>query len=302
MTRTHRGLPLLLIIALAPAAHSGLMVTGSTDADALANALVGSGVTISNATLIGAGGAGIPGSLGAQQGFFSGGLAAGIGIEEGVLLTTGSISNAPGPNNSDDASAELGRLGDPDLTALAGFDTFDANILSFDFTTDTGELFFRYVFASEEYNEFVGDEFNDVFAFFFDGANIAIIPGTNTPVAINNINLQTNSEWFVDNCGGEFTCTDPSFNVQYDGFTKVLTAQILGLEPNQAYSLKLAIADAGDDSFDSAVFIAGSSFSSVIPLPAATWLMLSALGLLGAHGFRRPRQSDATAHNPPGIG
>jgi hypothetical protein len=100
---------------------------------------------------------------------------------------------------------------------------------------------FQYVFASEEYNEYVCSNFNDVFAFFLNGVsvplaqtNIATIPGTNTPVAIyilNNGSVGTNgiasncsgtngslaySSFFVDNTSGSF--------IQFDGMTTTLVA------------------------------------------------------------------------------
>lgn len=61
-------------------------------------------------------------------------------------------------------------------------------MLEFDFTTTGGNLFFSFVFASEEYNEYVNSSFNDVFGFFVNGVNIALVPGTSTPVAINSVN------------------------------------------------------------------------------------------------------------------
>jgi len=51
------------------------------------------------------------------------------------------------------------------LTVLAGIATFDAAVLNFDFIPDSDTVQFQYVFGSEEYNEFVGSPFNDVFGF-----------------------------------------------------------------------------------------------------------------------------------------
>ena len=69
-----------------------------------------------------------------MTGYFDG-SSSNIGIGDGVLLATGDIDLAPGPNNSQ--SADLGGFGwsgnsgDPDLTQLAGFQTYDAAILEF---------------------------------------------------------------------------------------------------------------------------------------------------------------------------
>src|SRR5262249_49510365 len=160
------------------------IVTGSSSSTNLTNAIVGSGITV----------VGPPTYVGAtnQSGFFSGGLSAGIGIDTGILLTTGSVNNAPGPYNIPNATTSLFTAGDAQLEAAAGLgggSTRDAASLSFQFTTAGGNLFFNYVFASEEYNEFVGSGFNDAFAFLLDGQNIALIPSTTTPVTINNVNL-----------------------------------------------------------------------------------------------------------------
>src|SRR5690606_24494876 len=124
----------------------------------------------------------------------------------------------------------------------------------FDFETTTGDLFFSYVFASEEYNEYVNTSVNDVFAFFVDGVNIALIPGTSTPVSINTVNCgfstdgalpglnPSNCDQFVNN---DLQNGGPFFNIEYDGFTKVLVASALGLSAG-THHIKLAIADADD--------------------------------------------------------
>ncbi|MDP0953449.1 choice-of-anchor L domain-containing protein, partial [Klebsiella pneumoniae] len=76
--------------------------------------------------------------------------------------------------------------------------TNDAAVLQFDFIPLGDTLKFDYVFASEEYNVYVGGGVNDVFAFLLSGpnpaggnyvdANLALLPGTTTPVSINTVN------------------------------------------------------------------------------------------------------------------
>lgn len=266
---------------LAGAGHAA-SVTVSTDANALANALLGTGISVTSASLTGG-----PTAAGSFTDF--GGT--GIGIDEGVILSTGNVEDALGPNTDDATTTNFGLAGDADLTALIGDDTNDATVLEIEFTSDDDTLFFNYVFASEEYNEFVGSEFNDVFGLFLNGTNLALIPGTTTAVAINNVNNDLNSEFFNDN---ELSGTPPSspFNIEYDGFTTVFTAQ--GGILSGTNSLAFKIADTSDAVLDSAIFIQGGSLGTVdpgnpnvVPLPAGVWLLLTGLGLLGVARRRR---------------
>lgn len=229
------------------------------------NVLLGSCVTASNVNFIG------PAS---SAGTFD---ASGTGftMQNGILLTTGQANTAVGPDNDNDAGTDQGTVGDADLTALAGVTTFDGVILEFDFVPEDDTLHFNYVFASEEYPEWVNTQFNDVFGFFISGPgisgpyvngaeNIALIPGTTTPVAINNVNNGysatepaggpcTNCAYYTDNSSGP--------DVQYDGYTTVLTAEAI-VTPCQTYHIRLAIADAGDHIYDSGVFLEAGSFSA----------------------------------------
>lgn len=230
-------------------------------------------------------------------GKFSGGAASGITIKDGIVLTSGSINNAPGPNNQDGATLAIGRGGDASLNSLVpGYQTHDATVLEFDFITTKGDVFFNYVFASEEYNEYTHSSFNDVFGFFLDGANIALIPGTSTPVSINNVNggnpygtAAQHPEFFNNN---DLTDGGPYYDIQYDGFTDVFTAQALGLDTLASHHIKLAISDSGDFVLDSAVFIEAGSFADVPKPPGGvpdggSTLGLLALALLGCAGLSR---------------
>ena len=218
----------------------------------LVEILLGEGVSFSNATFTG---------NEASAGQFTDGIARGIGIEQGVILSTGNIFDAEGPNELDETTTDFGTAGDPDLDAIvAPNSTNDAAVLQFDFVAVEEELNFQYVFASEEYNEFVGSEFNDVFGFFLNGENIALIPGTTTPVAINNVNDGLNSEFYRNNAR-ELGVPTP-FDTEFDGFTAAFTAQAT-VTPGETNTIKLVIADTSDAILDSAVFLAGGSFGGV---------------------------------------
>lgn len=227
----------------------------------LVQSLLGPGVVASNIVLNGA-----P----IAAGTFQGGQAI-VGIDGGIVLSSGNVASVLGPNAADDTSTVNNTPGDPDLDALTTSQTFDACTLEFDFSCPSAsQISFQYVFTSEEYNEFVNSQFNDVFGFFLNGVNIATLPG-GASVAINNVNcgnpynsaaggncsLYRNNRC-VDLPAGSFPCAG-AFDTEMDGLTVVLTATgtlLPGLN-----HIKLAIADAGDQILDSNVFIRGQSFT-----------------------------------------
>lgn len=140
----------------------------------------------------------------------------------------------------------------------------------------------------------MGSSYNDVFGFFVDGTdvsdNIALIPGTSTPIAISNVNNSVNSEYFNDNDPSDLAPV-PYPDFQYDGFTTSFTVSALGLGAG-THTISLQIADAGDDSLDSAVFIQASTFSDTptdpksVPDSGATVLLL-AIGAAAIRAFRK---------------
>ncbi len=234
-----------------------------TDANALRDAILGSDVTpIGEATLTG-------GAFAA--GFFSGGTTS-IGIERGIVISTGNVNNAVGPNVSDSSGALSSRVGDPGLDDEFGVVTQDSTAFEFSFQlsdTDSRDLFFNFVFASEEYNEQVNTGVNDVFAFFLDGQNIALVPGTTEPVSIATVNggnpfgsASSNPQFYNNN--------DPTLgdNGQFlsrfglDGFTSVFAATARDLPPG-VHTIRIVLGDVLTSGGDSAVFIESGSFSSV---------------------------------------
>jgi gliding motility-associated-like protein len=190
-----------------------------------------------------------------------------LGILSGVILTSGTATNSVGPNNVGNKGTNNTASGDPDLNQLSGGSTQDAAVLEFDFIPQSNIVEFKYVFGSEEYPEYANSQYNDVFGFFISGPdifgpfsnnarNIALVPQILPAayVSINNINHLVNSQYYVNNSGGQY--------IQYDGFTTVLIARS-NVVPCQTYHIKLAVADISDGAYDSGVFLQANSFSSV---------------------------------------
>jgi gliding motility-associated-like protein len=238
-------------------AFSQIVMDDSPTAEEMAEALVGEGVTISGVELDCPDGA---------YGFFEC-VDCNVGIGNGVILTSGAIDQAVGPNNSSGAGAANSAPGDSDLEDYIDDPTNDACILEFDITVTSDTLSFNYVFGSEEYLEYVFS-FNDGFAFFISGPgivgteNLALVPGTSDPVTIDNVNTTVNPEYYVDNgTGFEAPYSTDDYYIQYDGFTTVLTAK-RNVIPCETYHLKMVVADALDYVLDSGVFIEAGSLSS----------------------------------------
>ncbi len=137
-----------------------------------------------------------------------------LDINEGIILTSGTIENAIGPNNVSNRSFQQYRPGSALLDVVTGRTTHDACRFEFDVIPGGDSLTFDFVFASEEYNEWVGSQYNDVFGFFISGPgitgdagigsdhNIALIPNSTQAVTINNVNNGSNTVHYFDNAGG----------------------------------------------------------------------------------------------------
>ena len=218
----------------------------------------------------------------AQKGVFRNGLSS-VNAEEGVILSTGNVRDAVGPNNEANTSGKFTSVkGDSDLRSLlppGSAAIKDVVILEFDFTPTIDNISFEYIFASEEYCEYVDSRFNDVFGFFISGPgitgskNIAKIPGTSTNVAINSVNFKATKQYYNTNVPGWsalsggcslgeiFTRAKFKDDIEFDGFTTVLTAESEVI-PCETYHIKLVIGDVGDNAFDSAVFLKANSFQA----------------------------------------
>ena len=195
--------------------------------------VIGEGVTVIDDDLVGS-----SEQWGQVDGFAPG--------EGAWILSTGRIQESVG-QPSFFASTHIGGPGDSALSALSGFTTYDAAAYSVTVIPNGNTLFVRYVFASEEYPEYVGSSFNDVMAVFVDGQNCALVPGSQTPVSINTVNPGSNSQYYVDNTFGA-----AGYGTSMDGLTTPLVCSV-PVTPGEPVVIKVAVADASDGIFDSAV-------------------------------------------------
>jgi len=284
---------LLLIVFSTIGANAQLVTTSNlTVQEYVQNILLGQNVSVSNITFNGGSANVVSPSVG---GFDC--PDCNLNIFSGFAMTTGDVAGLPGPNNQGGfmGTGTGGVAGqDPDLLDLiqelipgADPNIVDVNdwvIIEFDFVPLGDTLQFQYVWASEEYDEFVGTNFNDIFGFFISGpgisgpyannaANIARVPDTNAPVAISTINNGSGNAGPCTSCDyynqdGQYAAipfddpihSDPYY-MQLDGYTDVLTATAI-VQCGETFHIKLAICDTSDPAYASAVFLQRDSFSS----------------------------------------
>ncbi|MBO6023396.1 MAG: choice-of-anchor L domain-containing protein [Bacteroidales bacterium] len=248
--------------------HAQLLVTPANELpgwnadDLVRNIFLNSGVQVSNVKFNGSLDTIFCNSIGI---FETGTTPTNLGIESGIIIATGKVNVAAGQNNNSGYSINPNceYNDDPSLLSIATGEIHHGAVLEFDFVPYDSIIKFNYVFGSEEYPEYVGSLYNDVFGFFvwgpnpsggdYNGQNVAIIPNTNEVVSINNVNLNHNSEYYVDNTDGT--------TIQFDGFTTVMEVRF-NVAPMQIYHLKMAICDVGDGSRDSGVFLESNSLST----------------------------------------
>lgn len=232
-------------------------------------------VSISNVTVSG-------GNLGAgnsSYGYFNKGTS-NLGMNEGIILSTGNILAAPGPKTkpvqSATASGWTGDLDLADATGLPMSELSNATFLEFDFkSTLSKKISFRYMFLSEEY--YPGNyKYSDAFAFLIKKKgstgpyqNIAVVPGTGDPVSVTTINDRDNPKYF-DGFIGFYSQQNGSNDsaTNFNGQTKILTA-VAEIDPGEDYHIKLVIADEGrnaNSQYDSAVFLEAGSFTGNIDM------------------------------------
>jgi hypothetical protein len=210
-----------------------------------------------------------------------------FGLTSGVVMSTGKVTDLPGPNVDD---GELGTDFPP-----SGVEDGDLAELNLSFFADSTaeKLFFKYVFGSEEFLEFGGTDYNDDFELLLNGTNLAKLTDGKT-VTINNL---------VPNSGDRSTdhadyINNPSFTglaaniIKLDGYTKVLGFEGL-LKQNQTNVLTIRIQDIGDGVFDSAVFIQGNVGTidpEAVPEPMTVGGLMAGGAMLAAGRKLRARR------------
>ncbi|MGP1384444.1 MAG: DUF4347 domain-containing protein, partial [Thainema sp.] len=218
-----------------------ISVTQTNDVNTLLSTLLGNTSGLSNIQATTTGGAEAFGTFTNDP----------FGFNSGIVLSTGNVNNLLGPNDAPGTGSTV---------------TGDQSGIRFDITFDVDaglentEVFFNFVFGSEEFPEYGGSNFNDSFQLSLNGTNLALLSDGQT-VTINN--LAPNGETgpfhpdYVDNTGGTET--------ELDAYTKALTFTG-SLNAGQSNTLSIVIADVGDSAYDSAVFLQGGSFGTT-PTP-----------------------------------
>lgn len=263
-------LSLLCLLFLLAGSAWGQFTTSTATAEALIGEVVrGRGIKIKNIRFVG--------NIQALARFSAKGPHP--AFTDGMLISTGIAAQAVGPNENPKVSSSLGTIGHSKMDFMANTRTFDAAIIEFDFQADRDSINIEFIFASEEYAEHVGSTFADPMAISISGPgtptpkNIALVPGTTKPVNINTVNITENRRYYFDNnpftlAGKPNPARKAELNqevlrtFQYDGMTLPLSAGYR-VTPKETYRLRIAIADAGDGNYDSAILIKAASLTSL---------------------------------------
>lgn len=200
--------------------------------------------------------------------------------DAGVIFSTGNVAdfaNATGANNQagNTSSDTSGANGNAVFDAAAGTNTFDAAYMEITFTPEPGQtsLNIEFRFYSEEYNEYVYSNFNDIALVQLDGVTQPISVGSGE-ISVNGINSAGDTPPAFGNesndpnpGNGQFDSANPNlyvdntaggFATEMDGFTVTLSLDI-PVTPGVQQTLFIGIADVGDNSFDSSLIIASNN-------------------------------------------
>lgn len=228
---------------------------------AIANYLQGSGITINNLVI----------NCDSQAFGQMTTAVSSFPMGDGLILSTGNASQIPNPA-SYFSSSSFGNSFDMDITNSVGYQTYDACALEFDAVPTFGNIYFEYVWGSEEYPEFICN-FNDAFLLLVSGpgingtylnnaTNIAILPDSSTIVSINTVHDNTVGTACPTPFDSLYIDNSTDTTVAFDGYTQMLTAGI-NLNAGETYHFKIVVADVMDGIFDSGVFLLQNSVRSM---------------------------------------
>lgn len=180
--------------------------------------------------------------------------------DTGVIFSTGhadDFTNSWGQSNhsTNTSTNTSGQNNNSDFNALAGARTYDASYIDVDFIPTGDTLTMSFVFASEEYPEWVNSNFNDAVGVWINGNLVELNVGDGGADP-GNINTTDTQNLYYDN-------TSDQYNTEMDGFTVTLTLTI-PVVPGEVNSIRIGIADVGDSGFDSNLLIAGDSMQTVV--------------------------------------
>jgi len=189
-----------------------------------------------------------------------------LDFNSGLILSTGIAEQAVGPNNRTNAGANFGDhfFSLPDIPELTK--ACDGSVITIDFIPTQDSISLSYLFASEEYPEFVQNDFNDYMAIriaLLDNnepmqfQNLALTKDKQR-VCISSINNTSNSEVYIEN----HLHTSAFYNhIEFDGLTHELKAGT-GVIPGKMYRMQIILADVGDCEYDSGIMLQLNSFCS----------------------------------------
>ncbi len=289
-----------------------ITITATQSAATLANALVagaGTGIVITGSNFSGHQQATFgPSELETSSGTYTNASAT-YGIGPGIVLTTGAVEERrlsfmdaegmdvtqiypgygdgpnletgnstayfePGTANLKTATAEQEALLQP-LSAYPHLDVTEL-VVNFDVQSGYDRVQFNLAYGTEEYDQFIGSEFIDIFAVFLNGTNIALVNGTKFNVDHPDFGAVTGTELN---------------GLLAPGGNPLLT--LSGAVNPGSNELRFIIADTQDSIYDSTVYLSGLKGVAVVPLPPGIWLLGTATVALFGRGYTRRRQRSA---------
>ncbi|MGB0958835.1 MAG: Hint domain-containing protein [Halocynthiibacter sp.] len=232
-------------------AASPLTIQTGVNALAMAQEIFGQGVVVNSATYSGDNN---------SSGIYTGADTTMPGVApsaSGVILSSGfvnTVTNSSGTSNQSGGTSNdtNGIDNDAQLNAAAGTGTRDASILDVDFVPTGDILTLRFVFGSEEFPEYSNSTYNDMVGVWINGQQSTV---TTSAGNSNVTSLSNATNLYVDN-------TASQYNTEMDGFTLTLSMDI-PVVAGQMNSIRIAIADVSDSSYNSYLMIAGDSAQTV---------------------------------------